>query len=213
MRQRFEHSAGLRGVAYSPDSTQLLTTGDNNTATLWDIETGQVVKKLEYNDPLWRAAFQPGGDLIAMTSDDGNVILWNPVLDEVDYLKVSEGRVVDLLFTKDGKQILVSGDNSHITLWDIETKSLIRTFKGHTSYVVALDLNPDGTRFISGSNDNTARIWDLATGETLMVLQMPADDQLSDERGVFGVQFLPDNQRVITGDLGGFLYLWDITYG
>jgi WD40 repeat protein len=40
-------------------------------------------------------------------------------------------------------------------------------FKGHTSYVFRLDLNPDGTRFISGSNDNTARIWDLATGETL----------------------------------------------
>jgi WD40 repeat protein len=26
-------------------------------------------------------------------------------------------------------------------------------------------------------------------------------------------KFLPDNQRVVTGDLGGFLYLWDIATG
>lgn len=213
MRQRFEHSAGLHGVAYSPDSTQLLTTGENNTAVLWDIETGHVISTLEYNDVLSRSAFQPGGSLVAITSEDGNVILWNPTRNEVDYLKVSESGLVDVLFTKDGKHILVSGQDALITLWDIEKMSLIRTFKGHTSYVVTLDLDPDGTRFISGSNDNTARIWDLATGETLTILEMPEDNELSDERGVFGVDFLPDGDRVFTGDLGGFLYLWDITTG
>ena len=213
IRQRFEHSAGLRGVAYSPDSTRLLTTGDNQTATLWDIETGQIVETLESNNLLWGAAFQPGGDVIAIAGGDGRVTLWNPTLDEASYIEVSETGLRDVIFTKDGKQLLVSGENVLITLWDVETMKLIRTFEGHTSYIFGLDLNPDGTRFISGSNDNTARIWEIATGDPLMVFTMPEDDLLSNERGVTSVQFLPDNQRVITGDLGGFLYLWDISTG
>jgi len=214
MRQRFEHSAAIRGVTYSPDSKFLLTTGDNHKATLWEIETGEIVKTLEHNCILWKSAFQPGGDLIALTcGDEGLIILWNPTLDEVSYINVNETGLIYVVFLADGKQVLVGGVSGQITLWDVESKSLIRTFEGHTSAAFGFDLNPDRTRFISGSNDNTARIWDLATGETLMVLEMPNDEELSDERGVTGVRFLPDNQRVVTGDFGGFLYLWDITTG
>ncbi|HEX6269538.1 MAG TPA: helix-turn-helix domain-containing protein, partial [Anaerolineales bacterium] len=213
MRQRFEHGAAIRGVAYSPDGRYLLTTGENHTAALWDIETGQVVKSFEHNETIWGSAFQPGGDLIAMSGYDGRIILWNPVLDEVSYINVSDTFLRDIIFSADGNQILAGGEDALVTLWDVETRSLVRTFEGHTSVVFRLDLNPDGTRFISGSNDNTARIWDIATGETLRVLEMPEDEELSDERGVFGVQYLSDNQRVVTGDLGGFLYLWDIATG
>jgi WD40 repeat protein/transcriptional regulator with XRE-family HTH domain len=213
MRQRFEHSAEIRKVTYSPNGRYLLTTGENRTATLWDIETGEVVKFFEYNTTIWGSAFQPGGDLIAMAGDDGRIILWNPTLDEVNYINVSDAFLIDIIFSADGNRILVGGDDALITLWDVETKNLIRTFEGHTGIIFRLDLDPDGTRFISGSNDNTARIWDLASGETLMIFEMPKDEKLSDERGVFAVRFLPDNQRVVTGDLGGFLYLWDITTG
>lgn len=177
-------------------------------------QTGEIVKSLECNAIPWGSAFQPGGALIALTSDeDGHIILWNPNLDEVSYISVSEAGLIPILFSPDGKQILVGGVNGLITLWDVESKKLIRSFEGHTSAVLGLDFNPDGTRFISGSNDNTARIWDVAIGETLMILKMPEDEDLSDERTVFGVHFLPDNQRVITGDAGGFMYLWDIKAG
>jgi len=213
MRQHFEHSASIREVTYSPDGRYLLTTGDNHTATLWDIETEDVVKSYEHNGSIWGSAFQPGGDLIAMAGEDGRIILWNPALDDVSYINVGDTFLIDLIFSADGYQILTGGVDGRITMWDVETKNLTRTFEGHTSFAFRLDLNPDGTRFISGSNDNTARIWDIATGETLMILEMPEDNELSNERGVFGVRFLPDDQRVVTGDLGGYLYLWDITTG
>ncbi|MDX1378871.1 MAG: WD40 repeat domain-containing protein, partial [Anaerolineales bacterium] len=213
MRQRFEFSAGVREVVYSPDSKFLLTAGDDHIARLWDVETGQVVNSIEHSDVLFRASFQPGGDLIAISSLDGSVVLWNPTLNEVSYINVSEKSLIDIIFSGDGNYILVGGEDTFTTLWDVKSKSLIRTFKGHTSSVYSLDVSPDSTQFISGSNDNTARIWDIETGETLMVLEMPEDMELSDERGVWSAKYLPDGQRIITGDLGGFMYLWDITTG
>ena len=40
---------------------------------------------------------------------------------------------------------------------------------GHTSVVTACQLFADGRRALSASTDNTMRLWDLTTGETLRV--------------------------------------------
>ncbi|OBQ14176.1 WD40 repeat domain-containing protein, partial [Anabaena sp. AL09] len=41
---------------------------------------------------------------------------------------------------------------------------LIHTLKGHSGWVNAIALTPDGKTVISGSSDNTIKIWDLVTG-------------------------------------------------
>jgi WD40 repeat protein len=38
---------------------------------------------------------------------------------------------------------------------------------GHTGSVEAVGFLPDGSRALSGSSDNTLRLWDLASGECL----------------------------------------------
>ena len=42
---------------------------------------------------------------------------------------------------------------------------LLQTFAGHTDKVMALAVLPDG-RALSGSEDRTLRLWDLASGES-----------------------------------------------
>jgi WD40 repeat protein len=46
-----------------------------------------------------------------------------------------------------------------------------RTFSGHTDAILCGDVNPDGKYFVSGSADNTIRMWDIATGECLNVVR------------------------------------------
>jgi WD40 repeat protein len=36
----------------------------------------------------------------------------------------------------------------------------IAVLRGHTSYVWSLAFSPDGTTLVSGSGDNTVRLWD-----------------------------------------------------
>jgi len=40
----------------------------------------------------------------------------------------------------------------------------VRTLKGHTDEVKCVAFSPDGTRIVSGSGDNLAKIWNAATG-------------------------------------------------
>ena len=43
----------------------------------------------------------------------------------------------------------------------------MRTFQGHTGWVNALALSPDGGTLYSGSRDKTVRAWNTATGGAL----------------------------------------------
>lgn len=48
----------------------------------------------------------------------------------------------------------------------------IRTLEGHTGSVNAVSLTPDGRRAVSGSDDKTLRVWDVDTGQCLVIMAL-----------------------------------------
>ena len=45
--------------------------------------------------------------------------------------------------------------------------------QGHTGAVNSVAYSSDGTQLASGSDDNTVRIWDVASGECRATLEVP----------------------------------------
>lgn len=89
-------------------------------------------------------------------------------------LKLSghEGYVSDLYWLSDREIISSSGDKNCI-LWDLEKRKAVSTFKGHYGDVLCVDgFLKNGHRssinasvFVSGSTDQSARVWDVRTGK------------------------------------------------
>ncbi|MEC4989823.1 MAG: WD40 repeat domain-containing protein, partial [Oscillatoria sp. PMC 1068.18] len=46
----------------------------------------------------------------------------------------------------------------------------MRTLTGHSSWVRAVAITPDGKQAVYGSSDNTLKLWDLATGQEIRTL-------------------------------------------
>lgn len=69
--------------------------------------------------------------------------------------------------------------------------------------VLKLAISPDGTRLISGGEDNVARVWDLTTGQQLYELEGHTAD-------VYAVGY--SGTRLFTGSEGGY-FLWDAANG
>jgi WD40 repeat protein len=81
-----------------------------------------------------------------------------------------------------------------------------RTFRGHTGPVNAVAFAPDGHSAISGSNDGTMRLWDIATGESLRTFTGHA-------KGVAAVAFAPDGATVLSGSDDMTVRLWELATG
>jgi len=56
-----------------------------------------------------------------------------------------------------------------VNIWDTLTWTSIQRYKNHTNWVLSLD-QIDNDTMVSGSWDNTIRIWKISTGETLKII-------------------------------------------
>ncbi len=60
-------------------------------------------------------------------------------------------------------------------LWDVRTGRELKSLKGHTDSVRYVGFSPDGRRIVSGSDDNSMRLWDPLTGVELALLSSMKD--------------------------------------
>ncbi|MBS1810561.1 MAG: caspase family protein [Acidobacteria bacterium] len=72
----------------------------------------------------------------------------------------------------DGKRALIKlmTEDSNVMLVDFEKFEIVRRFAGHTNFVRALAMLPDGKHFVTTSFDNSTRVWNLNSSTSLAQL-------------------------------------------
>ncbi|MBL7782699.1 MAG: myosin kinase, partial [Saprospiraceae bacterium] len=72
------HTYSVLSVAFSPDGTRLATGSSDNTAKIWDLNTGKAALTLEGHTHYVRSvAFSPDGTRLATGSDDKTAKIWD----------------------------------------------------------------------------------------------------------------------------------------
>ncbi|KAI9571077.1 WD40-repeat-containing domain protein [Boletus coccyginus] len=100
--------------------------------------------------------------------------------------------VLSIAVSRDGKLIISAGTESGwVTVWNAETHSKVTGFKAHNDYVRAVDVSPDATKIMTGSDDKTACVWSLSTGEQLL-------GPLEHSNWVVAAKFSPDGCLIAT---------------
>lgn len=97
-----------------------------------------------------------------------------------------------------------SEDNS-IRVWDISKfgnePKLIQTLKGHDQEVYALEFIDD-ERIVSGSGDQSLKIWNVHAGECLASIQSELPEaSVQRESGITSLSISADRKKIVTGSL------------
>eukprot|EP01043_Picozoa_sp_COSAG02_P033365 COSAG02_NODE_2273_length_9263_cov_10.296377_1_plen_780_part_10 len=82
----------------------------------------------------------------------------------------------------------------------------IHQLMGHSDDVNSASFSPDGTKVVSGSHDQTVRIWDAVTGECEQTLQGHSSH-------VTSASFSPDGTKVVSGSHDRTVRIWDAVTG
>lgn len=77
---------------------------------------------------------------------------------------------------------------------------------GHRDRVSVVAYSPDGQRIVTGSDDQTARIWDTSTGASILTLH-------GHQGAVEAVAFSPDGRRILTASADRTARVWDAASG
>jgi WD40 repeat protein len=173
------HSWAVVGLAFSPDSSRLVSCASNPSGwgrydqgkpcevKVWDAGNGEELFALVgHNSFVDSVAYSPDGKRLATLSRDNTLKLWDAQTGrELVSLPVQVTGVTSIVaFSPDGKR-LASSNNPHpyysapelgsqlgqIKVWDAETGQELLTMKGHTIRVKMLAFSPDGKRLASNS--------------------------------------------------------------
>lgn len=80
-------------------------------------------------------------------------------------------------FTPRGDLVISGGANGKLTAYGTSSGSVHQEYVGHTGDILSVAVSQDGGLLVSGSNDQTIRLWHTETGALLLTLFAAEDNQ------------------------------------
>lgn len=176
------HTASVKGVAFSPDSTTLASVGDEaeGRLKLWRVADGTLIYSVDAHKGGARCvAFSPDGKLIATGGQDGVVRLWNAA--DGTLVRELTGSVADqtaVTFSPDGRTVAAStwgrswaGEVDTVHLWRVDDGAPLLQLNGNSRVATSVTFSPDGQYLAAGGDDYRDSpglyIWHLPDGKVV----------------------------------------------
>jgi WD40 repeat protein len=214
-------ATSYRALAMSPDGSALAWTQkrseQSDEIVVWDLRSNtQRLVFRGHEDHVSSLSFGPDGHTIASATgfpdwfairprNPHEIKLWDATTGaEVRTFHPTEGMILGIVLSPNGRLIASAGTDQTITLLDVGSGATIRTLFGHTHWVNSVTFSRDGRRLASGSEDGTVKVWDVASGRALTTFR-------GHSLAVQDVAFSPDGRLVASAGLDKLVKIWDAT--
>ena len=207
----FMHTFGsVLGLAYSPSGDFVAAAGNMDHIHIWRTADGQLDKLIHRRPPewIWSLAYSPDGRYLACGENGPQLKIWDvmtggclKVLDLPENFHLT----YTVAFSLDGRTLAIGSSHPDILLYDLATEQM-RVLKGHQQGICAVAFSPDLKFLASGSRDNTVRLWEVATGNSLQECD-------AHQAMVRAVAFSPDSTWLISGGDDCVARRWQLETG
>ncbi len=233
------HESWVFSVAFAPPAkenekeTRIVTASQDGTVLVWSIATQKADPPFQgHAGPVYVARFSPDGKFVASAGYDKRVLIWRPQdVKPFDYEIYRTGRepapaafealeghtegVSCLQFSPNGKLLASGGNDNTVCVWDVEKRKLLKTLRGHAGRVRSVAFAPQlpdvEAQLLSGSHDQSAKVWSLKDYEEFQVFGAPVFSGHQD--AILGATFSPDNKSLVSASRDRTARLWNLSSG
>lgn len=173
------HNDAIYDLAFNPAGTVLASASGDQTVKLWQVSTGIRLDTL--SQPLkeqFCVSFSPDGQAVVAGGVDNRLRVWKLMsadIPQINPLLLSrfahEGPLVQLAFSKDGKQLVSVSEDRTVKLWDATTYTQTYVYEKQPDITAALAWSPAGNQFVLGRMDGSLQFYPVMQGTGAAAVQ------------------------------------------
>ncbi|KZP30699.1 WD40 repeat-like protein [Athelia psychrophila] len=209
-----QHFCGVKFVAFSPDTSMIISCDTNLTLQQWDVVSGARMKTIKTGgsrsqpiDNFRAVALSADGTRFVDGATSNHFQIWNTI----------EGKRINTLIGRSKASYIVaispdgtfiasaSAAPSTIHVWNAISGKYRMSLKGNSEHLMSLAFSPDGARIMGAFQDETIELWEALSGATLATLNGSSDYAAS-------IASSPDGTGIISGSLDHTIRMWIIRH-
>ena len=119
--------------------------------------------------------------------------------------RFGKGRIHQVKYFPDGKRLAVA-TSIGVWIYDVQTGEPLDLLTEHTAPIKSIEFSPDGQTLVSGSEDNTIRLWDTSTGNLKATC-------FGHKNEVVLLAFCPSGKTLASTSGSWDIQIWDVQTG
>ena len=205
------HMNGINVIAYSPEGGQLASGADDGRIKIFDISSSNcLITFIEHTAKVTGLQYALNkSNVLVSSSLDGTIRAYDLIKYKNFRIMTTPKQTQLICCSVDfSGEIVAAGslDTYNIFVWSLKTGDLIDVLNGHTGPVSCLAFSHINDILVSGSWDNTVKMWELYTKKGI-------SETYEHNSKITAIALSPNDKEVAVSTLNGELYTWDIETG
>jgi WD40 repeat protein len=193
------------GMALSPNG-ELLAVATSRGIRIYDASNLKLLPRVLLSDKMMlNVAFSPDGLTLAAVGNGIELIELRTGASRALFKRTSEATNRVAQFSPDGRFLFTLGPYftkpENISVWNVQTGQLQMELSGHTEFIQAIAISPDGERLASSDFSQNLIIWNLRTGISIKTLRTFQQGQ--------SLIFDRAGKALVSGENNGYIEVWN----
>lgn len=173
-----------------------------------DATLTHLVRELKHSSPTIACRFDRAGKYLFFSAEDSRVWRWEWAGEQKVELAGHDSWCRALVCDRANEMLITGGYDGRVIWWPVaaEKPEPVRKIDAHQGWVRAVAVSASGELLASVGNDRIVKLWRTADGKLVRELT-------GHESHIYNAAFHPSANELVTADLKGNLFHWEIDAG